>query len=46
MDSMDVKNPLILNCKTVGGQELCESGGGRPGLPVPNSPYGFCGHWT
>ena len=24
-------------------QELCESRGGRPGLPVPNSPYGFCG---
>ena len=23
--------------------ELCESGGGRPGLPVPNSPYGLCG---
>jgi len=24
-------------------QELCESGGGRPGPPVPNSPCGFCG---
>ena len=24
-------------------QEMCESGGGRPGLPVPNSPYGLCG---
>ena len=24
-------------------QELCENRGGRPGLPVPNSPYGFCG---
>ena len=24
-------------------QELCESRGGRPGLPVPNSPYGLCG---
>ena len=24
-------------------QELCESGGGRPGLPDPNSPYGLCG---
>ena len=21
-------------------QELCEGRGGRPGLPVPNSPYG------
>ena len=25
-------------------QELCESRGGRPGLPpVPDSPYGLCG---
>ena len=24
-------------------QELCEGRGGRPGLPVPNSPYGVCG---
>ena len=24
---------------SVGAQELCESEGGRPGLPVPNSPY-------
>ena len=23
--------------------KLCESRGGRPGLPVPNSPYGLCG---
>ena len=21
-----------------------EVGDGRPGLPVPNSPYGLCGH--
>ena len=27
-------------------QELCESRGGRPGLPVPKSPYGFCGRKT
>jgi len=26
-----------------GAQELCEGGGGRPGFPVPNSPYGLCG---
>ena len=25
------------------GQELCERSGGRPGLPVPNSPYGLRG---
>ena len=24
-------------------QELCESQGEGPGLPVPNSPYGLCG---
>ena len=24
-------------------QELCESRGGRPVLPVPKSPYGLCG---
>ena len=24
-------------------QALCESRGGRPGFPVPNSPYGLCG---
>ena len=24
-------------------QELCEGRGGRPGLPVPNSPYGLYG---
>ena len=28
---------------TIRTQELCESRGGRPGLPVPNSPYGLCG---
>ena len=28
---------------TFGAEELCESRGGRPGLPVPNSPYGLCG---
>ena len=25
------------------GRELCESGSGRPGLSVRNSPYGQCG---
>ena len=24
-------------------QEVCKSRGGRPGLPVPNSPYCLCG---
>ena len=22
---------------------MCDSRGGRPGLPVPNSPHGHCG---
>ena len=30
-------------CVTLRAQELCESRGGRPELPVPNSPYGLCG---
>ena len=25
-------------------QKLCGSRGGCPGLPVPDSPYGLCGH--
>ena len=29
--------------QVIRGQELCESQGGRPGLPVPYSPYGL---WT
>ena len=28
---------------SVRARELCGSRGGRPGLPVPNRPYGFCG---
>ena len=35
--SVDVKQHLKKKA-----QELCESGGGRPGLHVPNSPYGLC----
>ena len=31
-----------LNVERFRAQELCESRGGRPGLPVPNSPYGLC----
>ena len=30
----------------VRAQELCESRGGRPGFPVPNSLYGLCGRNT
>ena len=28
---------------TFRAQKLCERRGGRPGFPVPNSPYGLCG---
>ena len=31
-----------LICVKLRAQELCESRGGRPGLPGPNSPYGVC----
>ena len=30
-------------CCVDSAQELCESQGGRPGLPVPNGPYGLRG---
>ena len=33
------KNPLSAK----DSQQLSESRGGRPGLPVPNKPYGICG---
>ena len=29
--------------KAIRAQEMRESWGGPPGLPVPNSPYGLCG---
>ena len=41
MVSVDVKHHW--NYIFYRGQELCESRGGRPGLPVPRSPYGLCG---
>ena len=31
---------FLTSCRA---QELCESQGGRPGLPVPNTPCGLCG---
>ena len=43
MISVDVKQHLNRNVR-FRAQELCESGGDRPGLPVPNSPYGLSGH--
>ena len=37
---------ILGQCNVEVAQELCESRGGRPGLPVPNSPYGLCGRKT
>ena len=39
---LDYLKKLVFS-KQVRAQGLCESRGGRPGLPVPNSPYGLCG---
>ena len=43
MVSVDVKQHLKKKAIWFRAQELCESRGGHPGLPVPNSPYGLCG---
>ena len=40
--SVDVKQHYLKKPR-FRGQELCESRGGRPGLPVPNGLYGLCG---
>ena len=40
--SVDVKQHSTKTRK-YRAQELCESRGGRSGLPVPFSPYGLCG---
>ena len=37
---------LNLNKKNIRAQELSESRGGHPGLPVPHNSYGFRGHKT
>ena len=39
---LDYLKKLVFS-KQVRAQGLCESRGGRPGLPVPNSTYGLCG---
>ena len=41
---LDQHSCLVCMCGQSRVQELCESRGGHPGLPVPNSPYGLCGH--
>ena len=43
MVSVDIKQHLKKEAIWFRAQELCESRGGHPGLPVPNSPYGLCG---
>ena len=42
MVSVDIKQHWT-KCRDFRAQELCESRGDHPGLPVPNSPYGLCG---
>ena len=44
--SKDIKAQIVINNSTARAQELRESGDGRSGLPVPNSPYGLCGRKT
>ena len=41
MVSVDVKHYVYMD--QARAQELCESRGGCPGLPVPNSLYGLWG---
>ena len=41
--SQDIKQKERIEKGYSSAQELCESRGGRPGLPVLNSPYGLCG---
>ena len=41
--SVDVKQHRTRTSDPFRAQELCESRGGHPGLPVPNSVYGLCG---
>ena len=38
-----VVSATLISILTLRAQELCDSRGGRSGLPVPNSPYGLCG---
>ena len=43
--SVDVKQHLRMKkkCRSNRAQQLCESRGGRPWLPFPDSPDGVCG---
>ena len=41
--SVDVKQHIQTQGFHHRAQELCESRDGRPRLPVPNKPHGFCG---
>ena len=40
---VDVLGSPSLIAQTLIAQDLCESRGVRPGFPVPDSTYGFCG---
>ena len=43
MVSVDVKHHDYLLLAKIRAEDLRGSRGGRPGLPVPNGPYGLCG---
>ena len=38
-----VHSSSVTACGSTAAWKLCESRGGRPGLPVPNSTFGLCG---
>ena len=44
--SVDVKQHWTWTVWVIRAQELCQSRGGHPGLPVPNSLYGLCGRYA
>ena len=43
MVSVDLKQHLKKKTLSLSSGPVCESRGGRPGLPVLNSLYGLCG---
>ena len=43
MGFLDVKHRVYLLGFCTELKELCQSKGGRPGVPVPNGPYGLRG---
>ena len=40
--SVSINSPRLCKYAKSRVHELCERGGGSPGLPVPNNPYSVC----